>query len=131
MVNSHGLAVLILKQLLDWIAFQSPTSGKITFRVSFKVLSLELPLIIASFSWRARGVKKCKTPFCFKNMWLQSDGFKELVCVWWTSYSIVGSINHCFAKKLKALKIDLKRWNKEFFCNVSSKKSKALSRIQF
>ena len=63
-------------------------------------------------------------------MWLLSDGFKELVRAWWTSYSIVGSTSHYLAEKLKALKRDLRRWNKEVFGNVSAKKSEALSRIQ-
>ncbi|RVW20109.1 hypothetical protein CK203_111553 [Vitis vinifera] len=34
------------------------------------------------------GVKKGKTPFHFENMWLFSEGFKELVCAWWTGYSV-------------------------------------------
>ena len=76
-------------------------------------------------------VKKGKTPFRFENMWLLLDGFKELVCTWWTGYSIARSISHYLAEKLKALKGDLRRWNKEVFGNVSAKKSDALSRIQF
>ena len=60
-----------------------------------------------------------------------SDGFKELVCAWWTGYSVVESTNHCLAEKLKALKRDLRRWNKEVFGHVSAKKSEALSQIRF
>ena len=59
-----------------------------------------------------------------------SDGFKELVCAWWTGYSVVESTNHCLAEKLKALKRDLRRWNKEVFGHVSTKKSEALPRIR-
>ncbi|RVW31726.1 LINE-1 retrotransposable element ORF2 protein [Vitis vinifera] len=83
------------------------------------------------FPGEMRGIKKGKTPFRFENMWLMSDGFKELVRAWWTGYSVVGSTSHCLAEKLKALKRDLRRWNKEVFGNVSAKKSEALSRIQF
>ena len=47
------------------------------------------------------------------------------------SYSVVGSTSHCLAEKLKSLKRDLRRWNKEVFGNVSAKKVEALSQIQF
>ena len=45
-------------------------------------------------------------------------------------YSVAGSNSHCLAEKLKALKRDLRRWNKEVFGNVSTRKSKVFSRIQ-
>ena len=45
------------------------------------------------------GVKKGKTPFCFENMWLLADGFKELVRKWWIKYPVVGSSSHYLAKK--------------------------------
>ncbi|RVW39742.1 hypothetical protein CK203_074683 [Vitis vinifera] len=46
---------------------------------------------------------------------LGAKRFKELVREWWTGYSVAGSNNHCLVKKLKALKRDLRRWNKEVF----------------
>ena len=92
----------------------------IIFRVSFNVLFLE-----------GGEVKKGKTPFRFENMWLLSDGFKELVREWWTGYLVAGSNSHCLVEKLKALKRDIRRWNKEVFGNVSARKSEAFSRIQF
>ena len=98
------------------------------------VFQCALPRIVfdhCPISLEGREVKKGKSPFCFENMWLLSDGFKELVKVWWTGYSVAGSNNHCLAEKLKALKRDLRRWNKEVFGNVSAKKSEAFSRIQF
>ena len=42
-----------------------------------------------------------------------------------------GLNNNCLVEKLKALKRDLRRWNKEVFGIVSARKSEALSRIQF
>ena len=86
---------------------------------------------LSLFLLEGGGIKKGKTPFRFENMWLLLDGFKELVRAWWTGYSVVGSTSHCLAEKLKALKRDLRRWNKEVFGNVSAKKAEALSRIQF
>ncbi|RVW42464.1 putative ribonuclease H protein [Vitis vinifera] len=46
-------------------------------------------------------------------MWLKLDGFKDLVRNWWNGYSVEGYSSHCIAEKLKALKKDLKNWNKE------------------
>ncbi|KAL6336249.1 hypothetical protein AAG906_014418 [Vitis piasezkii] len=46
---------------------------------------------------------------------LGAKRFKELVREWWTGYSVAGSNSHCLVKKLKALKRDLRRWNKEVF----------------
>ncbi|RVW17754.1 Transposon TX1 uncharacterized 149 kDa protein [Vitis vinifera] len=63
-------------------------------------------------------------------MWLLSDGLKELVREWWTGYLVAETNNHCLAEKLKSLKKDLKRWNKEVFGNVSIRKSEVLFRIQ-
>ena len=68
-----------------------------------------------------------KTPFRFENMWLREKGFKDLVKRWWTSYTFSGSFSHIFACKLKAMKQDLKTWNKEVIGNVSSNKEAALS----
>lgn len=56
-----------------------------------------------------------KTLFRFENMWLKAEGFKYLIRSWWTGYDARGSSN---AVKLKALKKDLKVWNKEVFGNV-------------
>ena len=69
-----------------------------------------------------RGVKKGKTPFKFENMWLLTDGFKELVRKWWTEYIVAGTDSHCLAEKLKALKKDLREWNKKVFGIVSVSK---------
>ena len=44
---------------------------------------------------------------------------------------VVGSNSHCLVEKLKALKRDLRKRNKDVFGNVSARKSEAFSRIQF
>ena len=98
------------------------------------VFQCALPRIVSNHcpvSLEGGGVKIGKTPFHFENMWLLSDGFKELVRAWWTRHSVARSKSHCLAKKLKALKRDLRIWNKEVFGNVSARKSEAFSRIQF
>jgi hypothetical protein len=58
-------------------------------------------------SWSSRHFK-------FENMWLQSEGFVERVKTWWGSYNYQGVPSCVLAQKLKALKYDLKKWNKVF-----------------
>ncbi|RVW36390.1 hypothetical protein CK203_083809 [Vitis vinifera] len=41
------------------------------------------------------------------------EGFKDLVKSWWNGYFVEGYSSHCIAEKLKALKKDLKKWNRE------------------
>jgi hypothetical protein len=62
-----------------------------------------------------------KRPFRFENMWLKAEGFVDQVRQWWGSYQFHGSPSHVLAKKLKALKSDLKKWNVESFGHVSVK----------
>ena len=64
-------------------------------------------------------------------MWLKIDGFKDLVRSWWNGYSVEGYSSHCIAEKLKALKKDLKIWNKEVVGNVSSNRVEAFARLQY
>ncbi|WJZ96215.1 hypothetical protein VitviT2T_014922 [Vitis vinifera] len=46
-------------------------------------------------------------------MWLKIEGFKDLVKSWWNGYFVEGYSSHCIDEKLKALKKDLKKWNRE------------------
>lgn len=59
------------------------------------------------------GIKGGKTPFCFENMWLKVVGCEDLVRNSWMGYNFSGSCSHIIASKLKALKEDLKVWNRE------------------
>ena len=58
---------------------------------------------------------KGKSSFKFENMWLKVEGFLEKIQGWWSSYAFSGPASLVLAKKLKALKDDLKVWNKEVF----------------
>jgi hypothetical protein len=51
-------------------------------------------------------------------MWLQVEGFVEQVKRWWESYSVEGNPSYVLARKLKALKGDLKKWNVEVFGDI-------------
>ena len=54
-------------------------------------------------------------------MWLKDEGFVERIHTWWESYHFYRAPSFVLANKLKALKVDLKRWNMEEFGNVEEK----------
>jgi hypothetical protein len=45
----------------------------------------------------------------------------DKVRVWWSSFSFMGSPSFILAKKLRALKGEIKRWNREVFGNVGAR----------
>ena len=49
------------------------------------------------------------------------ENFVDKVKAWWASYLLQGT-SFILAKKLAALKLDLKKWNKSEFGNVTFKK---------
>ena len=55
-------------------------------------------------------------------MWLKAKGFVERVQQWWNGYCFVGSHSFILAQKLKALKVDLKKWNREEFGDLAFRK---------
>ena len=67
-------------------------------------------------------VGRGRCAFKFENMWLKAEGFVEKVQQWWSSYSFLGYPSFVLAQKLKALKEDLKKWNKEEFGDLAFKK---------
>jgi hypothetical protein len=62
-----------------------------------------------------------KRSFKFENMWLKEAGFVDKVRDWWGSFSFEGSPSFVLAKKLQALKGEIKKWNFEVFGNVGSR----------
>ena len=56
----------------------------------------------------AGGVFKGRSSFKFENMWLKDEGFVERVWQWWNGYCFLGSPSFILARKLKALKDELK-----------------------
>jgi hypothetical protein len=55
-------------------------------------------------------------------MWLKAEGFVDRVRLWWMSYNFQSSSSFFLARKLKALKADLRAWNKHVFGNVDNQK---------
>ena len=68
--------------------------------------------------------------FKFENMWLKAEGFVALVKQWWDSCVFQGSLSFVLAHKLKALKLDLKRWNEEVFDNIERNKRSLIVDLQ-
>jgi hypothetical protein len=62
-----------------------------------------------------------KSSFKFENMWLKDEGFVDKVKSWWSSFSFMGSPSFILAKKLRALKGEIKKWNREVFGNVGAR----------
>jgi hypothetical protein len=51
-------------------------------------------------------------------MWLKEEGFVEKVRGWWTWYQFQGTPSFIIAKKLRALKGDIKTWDRTVFGNI-------------
>ena len=77
------------------------------------------------------GVRRGPIPFCFENMWLKEEGFKELLRGWWQGFNCSGSYSFVLSEKLKALKVKLKNWNKEVFGKVGVNLRMTLGRVSF
>ena len=105
---------------VDWVDH----FGNVSQRVLPHVISDHCPLLV-----EAGGVGKGRCAFKFENMWLKVEGFVEKVKHWWEGYSFLGSPSFVLAQKLKALKKDLKKWNKEEFGNLAFKKKYLLSEL--
>lgn len=62
-------------------------------------------------------------------MWMESEGFMELIGSWWVSFDVQGIPDFIFASKLKLLKGKLREWNKHSFRHLHTTKSDVLSGI--
>ena len=89
-----------------------------------RVLSNHFPILLEGGSQR-RG----RIPFRFENMWLRVDNFVDKVKNWWASYLFLGTPSFILAKKLAALKLDLKKWNETEFGNITFKKQDLWSKL--
>ena len=89
-----------------------------------RVLSDHFPILLESGSHR-RG----RIPFPFENMWLKVEGFLDKVKSWWENYHFQGTPSYILAKKLTALKSDLKKWNETDFGNITVKKQQLWSKL--
>ena len=81
-----------------------------------KIMSDHKPLLldVGGSSWGP-------SLFRFEAMWLLHDGFDALVENWWNNFRFHGSPSKIFWLKQKALKEELKKWNKEVFGRVDQR----------
>ena len=89
-----------------------------------RVLSDHFPIHLESGSHR-RG----RIPFRFENMWVKAERFLDKVKSWWENYHCQGTPSFILAKKLNALKTDLKKWNETDFGNITVKKQQLWSKL--
>ena len=68
-------------------------------------------------------------PFRFENIWLRVENFVDKVKAWWASYLFQRTPSYILAKKLVALKLDLKKWNETEFGNVLVEKQQLWSNL--
>ena len=77
------------------------------------------------------GMAGGKRAFKFENMWLKNPEFVNKVHGWWSSYTFSGTPSYVLSQKLKALKGDLKLWNKQVFRDVGLKRQQLEYDLQF
>ena len=71
------------------------------------------------------------SPFKFENMWLKEEGFKDLVGEWWQGLVFRWSKSYYLSEKLKALKGNMRGWNKDVFGRVEENKKVALKKVAY
>jgi len=59
-------------------------------------------------------------------MWLKVEGFSNLVKKWWEEVEVEGFASFVIVRKLKFVKEELKKWNKEVFGDIKLRKYKLL-----
>ena len=71
----------------------------------------------------------CRQLSRFENMWLNHSEVLPMVEYWWKNTPLRGRPGHGFINKLKRLKEVLKKWNKEVFGCISTKRNQLLTQI--
>ena len=64
-----------------------------------------------------------KSPFRFENMWLNCEGFADLIKEWWGKVQVQGFASYIVAKKLLFIKEKLKTWNREVFGDIKEEEA--------
>ena len=105
---------------LDW----EEHFENVSQRVLPRVLSNHCPLLL-----EAGVVQRGRSAFKFENMWLKAEVFVDRVKQWWDGYSFAGSPSFILAQKLKALKVDLKKWNREEFGDLAFREKNMLTEL--
>ena len=79
---------------------------------------------------QSKDVVSVKRPFRFENMWLEVEGFCDLLNSFWGELKVSSSSSFILAKKLNFLKRKLKDWNKEVFGYLDLKMADLVDKIK-
>lgn len=90
-----------------------------------RVESDHCPILLECGEW-----ERSKGYFKFENMWFEHVNFISTVEKWWNSYDFQGRPDVVLAKKLRKLKEDLKKWNKETFGHLGTRKDQILHQLE-
>jgi hypothetical protein len=74
--------------------------------------------------------KPLRNSFKCEKMWFHDPNFLELVRTWWTQANYVGSKMFIFISKLKMLKENILRWNREHFNDIFKEKLEIEGKLQ-
>ncbi|XP_040989014.1 uncharacterized protein LOC121236643 [Juglans microcarpa x Juglans regia] len=121
---SNGRSSSRLDRFLVSSSWEAHFSG-LTQKVLPRLCSNHFPIMLD-----CGGIVSRRSYFKFENMWLKVEGFGEKVRGWWNSYNVSGTPSFVLARKLKLLKIDLMRWNKEEFGLLDTKRKRLMEELQ-
>ena len=62
-------------------------------------------------------------------MWLEVDDFCDLVNSFWNHLNVTGPFSFILAKKLSALKTNLKEWSRDVFGHLEFKMAKLVEKM--
>ena len=68
-------------------------------------------------------------PFCFEKVWILHPGLETLINEWW-NIKFDGSAMFRVAKKLRNVKDNIKKWNRDTFGNIFENKRKIIKKIK-
>ena len=70
-----------------------------------------------------------RIPFKFENMWLEVELFRDLIKRWWEEARVEAYASFVVAKKLKVIKAEIKKWNREVFGDIKIRKYNLMDSI--
>jgi len=101
--------------------------GAFSRQVSEKVvrpISYHFPICLKTMR-----LERGRTPFKFGNIWLEFEGFSDLIKEWRGQAHVDGFASYIVANKLKLVKKKLKKWNKDVFGDIKTQKYNLLGII--
>ncbi|XP_073016672.1 uncharacterized protein [Primulina eburnea] len=73
-----------------------------------RITSDNFPVVLEKIKWGP-------TAFRFENVWVREKNFKSSASIWWDRAAVRGWEGYKFMMKLKSVKMEIKRWNKEVY----------------